>query len=363
MQDFTPYLRAAIAGPLRPDQAAHAFSMMVNGDVAIEPMAAFLAVIETRGASEDELFSIAGIIRDHARPVASPDHCLDTCGTGGDGSGSFNVSTAAALVLAGCSVPVAKHGNRAQTSRCGSADVLEALGVRLDAPQECQEQSLRQASIAFFMAPFYHPVMKAVAPARRALKIRTIFNLIGPLVNPCRPVYQLVGVYSRRWLVPIAKVLGRLGSKRVWVVHGEDESGSGIDEVSLGRTWVAQWDGGNIREFTLDGGDGLLPVDRMKGHKKGIDGGDAATNAAILRSVLAGDGRYPDARDMVLINAAAGLCVAGQCADLAQGVERAKAAIDDGSALAALTAMIAISHGAKTRDGKVSMPGNDNKER
>lgn len=358
-QDFTPYLRAALDGPLDGKQAEEAFSLLVTGSVDPLQMAAFLAAIQARGAHEDEIFSMASVLRLKASPFCGSDDAMDTCGTGGDGTGSFNISTAAAFVLAGCGVKVVKHGNRAQTSRSGSADVLEALGVNLNADKTAQRRCLDHAGIVFLMAPNYHPVMKAVMPVRQAMKVRTIFNLVGPLVNPAQPKYQIVGVYHRRWLEPMARVLGRLGCKRVWVVHGFDGGNNGMgdegnngmgndgmDEITLGTTTVVEWDSsrshGTLRTFAIHPTDaGLAPMPMAA-----LAGGNPASNAALMRRLLQGDGDVSQAvRDVVMLNTAAALCVCRRAENLQQGVQMARQSLDDGKAWQALERMVAITQG------------------
>src|SRR5690606_23857613 len=261
----------------------------------------------------------ARAMRAKARPVKAPPGAIDTVGTGGDGVGTFNVSTATALVVAGCGVPVAKHGNRAFSSRCGSADVLAALGVNLDAESHALEDALREAGICFMMAPRHHGAMRHVAGTRVELGTRTIFNILGPISNPAGVKRQLVGVFSPEWLTPIAEVLGKLGSERAWVVHGSD----GLDEITLtGPTRVAELVDGEVRSFEVRPKDAGLPersFDELKG-------GDAEFNAEAVRALL--DGAPGAFRDFVLINSAAALIVAGKANGLRSGVDMAAAAID-----------------------------------
>jgi anthranilate phosphoribosyltransferase len=256
---------------------------------------------------------------------------IDTCGTGGDGSGTFNVSTAAALVLAGAGVPVAKHGNRALSSRSGSADVLTALGVNIDCDMAIVQRCLDEIGIGFLMAPRHHSATRHVAPTRVELATRTIFNLLGPLSNPAGAKRQLVGVFAPEWVVPMAEVLGRLGAEHVWVVHG-----SGMDELTTaGTTTVAEFHGGAVRGFEVapeDAGLKRAALDELKG-------GEPAHNAALMLGVLAGE-KGP-LRDIVLLNSAAGLIVAGRAANLREGVAIAADTIDGGKAAGALERLVA----------------------
>jgi anthranilate phosphoribosyltransferase len=269
--------------------------------------------------------------------VAAPADAIDTCGTGGDASGTFNVSTAAALVVAACGVPVAKHGNRALSSKAGSADVLAALGVNIDADPPRVERAIREAGIGFMMAPRHHGAMRHVAGARVELGTRTIFNLLGPLANPAGTRRQLLGVFARDWVEPLASVLARLGSERAWVVHGAD----GLDELTTtGPSLVAALQGGKITTFEVTPEEVGLPRARLED----LRGADAETNADALRAVL--DGLRGPYRDIVLLNSGAALVVAGRVDDLAAGVARAAEAIDRGAAKAVLARLIAIS-----RDG------------
>ncbi|MDP3655633.1 MAG: anthranilate phosphoribosyltransferase, partial [Brevundimonas sp.] len=255
---------------------------------------------------------------------------IDTCGTGGDGQHTFNISTAAALVLAGAGLKVAKHGNRALSSKSGSSDVLSALGVNLAASPAQQRRSLDQAGIAFLFAPAYHGAMRHVGPVRAELGFRTVFNLLGPLSNPAGAKRQVMGVYDPRLLEPLAEVLGRLGATRAWTVHGQ-----GLDELTTtGETEVAEWKDGAVRRFTVTPEDAGLP----RADLAALRGGDAEENAAALRALL--DGATGAYRDIVLLNAAAALVVADRAADLAEGAALAAAVIDDGRASTALADLV-----------------------
>jgi anthranilate phosphoribosyltransferase len=284
-----------------------------------------------RGESVDEITGAARIMRSKAVAITAPPGTIDTCGTGGDGSGTFNVSTATALVLAGAGVPVAKHGNRALSSRSGSADVLTALGVNIDCDMAIVQRCLDEIGIGFLMAPRHHSATRHVAPTRVELATRTIFNLLGPLSNPAGAKRQLVGVFAPEWVVPMAEVLGRLGAEHVWVVHG-----SGMDELTTaGVTTVAEFHGGTVRSFEVvpeDAGLKRAALDDLKG-------GEPAHNAALMRGVLAGE-KGP-LRDIVLLNSAAGLIVAGRAANLREGVAIAADTIDSGKAADVLKRLVA----------------------
>jgi anthranilate phosphoribosyltransferase len=275
-------------------------------------------------------------MRERMVRVKAPADAIDTCGTGGDASGTYNVSTAAALVVAACGVPVAKHGNRALSSRAGSADVLAALGVDTDAEVAHVEQAIAEAGIGFMMAPRHHGAMRHVAGARIELGTRTIFNLLGPLANPASARRQLMGVFARDWVEPLAHVLGRLGSERAWVVHGAD----GLDEISTtGPSQVAELRDGKVRCFEVTPEQAGLPTAKLED----LRGADAETNAQAIRALLTGaTGPF---RDIVLLNAAAALIVAGRADDLRAGVAQAADAIDCGAADAVLGRLVAITGG------------------
>jgi anthranilate phosphoribosyltransferase len=296
-------------------------------------MAAILMALRVRGETVAELAGAARFMRARMVPVSAPSGAIDIVGTGGDGHNTYNVSTCAAFVVAGAGVPVAKHGNRSVSSLSGASDVLAALGVRLDCPLEKIEQAIREANVGFLWAPMHHPAMKAWAPIRAELGVRTIFNLLGPICNPAGVKRQVIGVFDKRWVEPIAEVLMGLGSEHAWVVHGHD----GLDELSTtGPTTVAELNDGTITVFEVTPADaGLDRVDLGD-----LRGGDAQTNAEALRGVLAGKpGPY---RDIVLLNAAAALIVAGKASGLADGVRRATHAIDSGASAAALNKLAAI---------------------
>jgi anthranilate phosphoribosyltransferase len=306
---------------------------IMEGEAKPSQVAAFATALRIKGETVEELAAAAARVRAHAVTLgnvrAGP--LLDTCGTGGDGAETFNISTTAAFVVAGAGVPVAKHGNRAVSSRAGSADVLEALGVPLDPGVARARACLEELGICFLFAPSYHGALRHAAAARREIGLRTFFNLLGPLANPAGAPRQLLGVYAEPLTETLAQVLGRLGCERAWVVWGE----GGLDEVTTaGRTRVAEIADGAVRGFDLDPGTFGLPRCRTAD----LRGGDAAENAKILRDVLSG--QEGPRRDVVLANAAAALVVAGRARDLKQGVDRAAASIDRGAALEKLESLI-----------------------
>jgi len=336
-QVLKPVLARLAAGErLSVEDAQAAFDGIMTGHATAAQIGAFLMALHLRGETVDEIVGGALALRAHMERIEAPQGALDTCGTGGDGKGTFNISTAAALVAAGAGATVAKHGNRAQSSKSGSADVLQALGVNLDAPRALVERALKEAHIAFLFAPRHHQAMRYVAEARRELGFRTIFNLLGPLANPAGATHQLIGVFDEAWLEPMAEVLKTLGSIRVWVVHGRD----GLDELTTtGPSEVAALEDGKIRRFALTPED----VGLARAKPAELLGGSAQENARRLSALLEGE-RGP-IRDVVVLNAAAALVVAGLAQDLAEGVKRAAQALDEGKAKAALDALVRISNG------------------
>lgn len=323
---------------LTADQARQAMDDIVEGRARQAQVAAFLVGLAMKGERPAEIVGFARAMRARAvRLPSAPAGCVDLCGTGGDHSGTFNISSAAALVVAACGVPVAKHGNRSVSSRCGSADVFETLGVDVAAPPERVDACLRDVGIAFLFAPTFHPSMRAVGEVRRELAVRTAFNLLGPLTNPVAPSHQLVGVPRPELTEPIARALALLGSERAWVVHGAD----GLDEISTtGYTKVSECRAGTVNTFYLHPAEaGITKVAR-----EALAGGDAVANAAIIRLVL--DGTPGPAREVVLLNAGAVLFLAGRAPTLRDGIAMGGAAIDDGSAARVLAALASASHGA-----------------
>src|SRR6516225_3697894 len=322
--DLKPLLaHVALGRGLSETQAEAAFDIIMSGNATPSQIGAFLMALRVRGKTVEEITGAARMMRAKAVAVDAPPGAIDTCGTGGDSSGSFNISTASALVVAGCGVPVAKHGNRALSSKSGSADVLRALGVNIDADFAIVRRCLWEIGLGFLMAPRHHSATRHVAPARIELGTRTIFNLLGPLSSPAKAPRQLVGVFAPEWVRPMAEVLGRLGLERAWVVHG-----SGLDELTTaGVTTVAALDNGRVETFEILAADAGLPSAR----REDLRGGEPAHNARLMRNLLAGEGG--PLRDVVLLNSAAALLVAGLTQTLADGVERAARAIDSGAAL------------------------------
>src|SRR5687767_1678465 len=317
------------------DEAAEGMGVIMSGEATPAQIGALLIGLTMKGERPAEIVGLAKTMRANAVQLSkSFDDVFDTCGTGGDRSGTFNISSGAALVAAGAGMRVAKHGNRSVSSQCGSADVYEALGVNIAAAAATVERSLESVGIAFFYAPTFHPSMRHAAPVRRELAVRTAFNLLGPLTNPAGTTRQLVGVPHSELTELIARALLLLGSDRAWVVHGAD----GIDEMSTtGHTKVSECRNGAVSTFYVHPSDFGIP----KADRKDLKGGDAATNASILREVLAG--KKGPRRDVVLLNAGASLFVGGKAASVREGIERAAQAIDSGAAHAKLDAMIAAS--------------------
>ena len=336
LNDLKPILAiVADGGTLTGAQAETAFDTIMSGDATPTQIGAFLMALRLRGETVDEITAAARIMRAKALPIAAPANAIDVVGTGGDGAGTLNVSTGAALVVAGAGVPVAKHGNRALSSKSGAADVLAALGVNIDADMCLIERSIAEARIGFMMAPRHHSATRHVAGPRVELATRTVFNILGPLSNPAGVKRLLVGVYDKRWVEPMALVLGNLGAERAWVVHGAD----GLDEMaSTAETFVAEYDDGDVRTFEVTPEDAGL----ARGALSDLKGGDGEYNAEALRALLNGaPGTY---RDTVLLTAGGALIVAGKADDLRSGVALAADAVDTGRALAALERMVEITN-------------------
>ena len=327
--------KVATGATLSSDEAAAAFDAMMSGEATPSQMGGLLMALRVRGETVDEITGAVTAMRAKMLRVKAPVDAVDVVGTGGDGSGSVNVSTCAAFIVAGAGVTVAKHGNRALSSRSGAADVLSALGVKIDIKPDHVGRCVHEAGIGFMFAPAHHPAMKNVGPTRVELATRTIFNLLGPLSNPASVRRQMVGVFSRQWVLPLAQVLKNLGSEQVWVVHGSD----GLDEITLtGPTFVAALENGTIRSFEVTPEDAGLP--RVGGDA--LKGGDAAANAVALQSVL--DGVPSPFRDVALLNAAAALIAAGRTATLKEGVAIGRNALDSGAAAAKLKHLVAVSN-------------------
>ena len=328
--------KVATGATLSREEAASAFDRMMSGEATPSQLGGLLMALRVRGETVDEITGAVSAVRAKMLKVEAPANAVDVVGTGGDGSGSVNVSTCASFIVAGTGVPVAKHGNRALSSRSGAADVLSSLGVKIDITPEQVARCITEAGIGFMFAPSHHPAWKNVGPTRVELATRTIFNLLGPLANPAGVKRQMVGVFSKQWVLPLAQVLKNLGSESVWVVHGSD----GLDEITLtGPTFVAALDGGAIRSFEVSPED--VGLKRVAG--EALKGGNAAANAVALQSVL--DGRPSAYRDVALINAAAALIVAGRAKDLKEGITLGIQSIDSGAAAHRLTQLIAVSNG------------------
>ena len=328
--------KVATGATLSREEAASAFDRMMSGEATPSQLGGLLMVLRVRGETVDEITGAVSAVRAKMLKVEAPAGAVDVVGTGGDGSGSVNVSTCASFIVAGTGIPVAKHGNRALSSRSGAADVLSSLGVKIDITPEQVGRCIAEAGIGFMFAPSHHPAWKNVGPTRVELATRTIFNLLGPLANPAGVKRQMVGVFSKQWVLPLAQVLKNLGSESVWVVHGSD----GLDEITLtGPTFVAALEGDTIRSFEVSPED--VGLKRVAG--EALKGGDAAANAVALKSVL--DGTPSPYRDVALLNAAAALVVAGRARDLKEGMTLGTRSIDDGAAAERLNRLIAISNG------------------
>ena len=321
--------------PLTRAQAEAAFGIMMSGEATPSQMGGLLMALRVRGETIDEITGAVFAMREKMLRVHAPADAIDIVGTGGDASGSYNISTCAAFIAAGAGVPVAKHGNRALSSRSGAADVLAALGVAIELAPDAVGRCIQEAGIGFMFAPAHHPAMKHVGPTRVELATRTIFNLLGPLSNPAGVKRQMVGVFSRQWCEPLANVLKNLGSERVYVVHGSD----GLDEITTaGPTTVAALENGSVKTFEIAPEDVGLP----KAKPESLKGGDAATNAAALSAVLKGTkGPF---RDVAVFNAAAALVVAGSTKTLKDGVSLASKSLDSGEAEGRLDRLIHVSN-------------------
>jgi anthranilate phosphoribosyltransferase len=336
MESFKPLIAKVAAGAtLTRAEAAGAFDAILSGEVTPSQMGGFLMALRVRGETVDEITGAVSAMRSKMVTVKAPPEAIDIVGTGGDNSGSYNISTLASIITAGCGAPVAKHGNRAASSRSGTADTLGVLGVKLGLPPEGVERCIREAGIGFMMAPTHHAAMRHVGPTRVELGTRTIFNLLGPLANPAGAKRQVIGVFSAAWLEPMAEVLRNLGSERVWITCGSD----GLDEITTtGPTKITELKDGAIRSFEVTPEEaGLSRVEPAA-----LKGGDPVHNAEALRKALAGHpGPY---RDVALLNAAAALLVAGRAATLADGVAQGAKAIDSGAARETLDRLIAVSN-------------------
>jgi anthranilate phosphoribosyltransferase len=327
--------KVATGAPLSRDEAANAFEQMMSGEVTPSQMGALLMALRVRGETVDEITGAVSVMRAKMLQVHAPPDAIDVVGTGGDASGSFNISTCAALIVAGAGVPVAKHGNRALSSRSGAADVLTALGVNIDLNPDQIGLCIREAGIGFMFAPAHHPAMKNVGATRAELGTRTIFNLLGPLSNPAGVRRQMIGVFSKHWTEPLAHVLKNLGAESVWIVHGSD----GLDEITTsGPTSVTALESGVIKSFEISPEE--VGLDKVK--PEALRGGDAESNAKAVEDVL--EGKKTPFRDVALLNAAAALVVAGNAKDLRAGLALAAHSVDSGEAEGRLDRLIVVSN-------------------
>ena len=329
--------KVATGATLTREESAAAFDSLMSGEATPSQMGGLLMALRVRGETVEEITGAVSAMRAKMLRVIAPADAVDIVGTGGDGSGSVNVSTCASFIVAGTGVPVAKHGNRALSSRSGAADVLASLGVKIDLKPEQVGRCVRECGIGFMFAPAHHPAMKNVGPTRVELATRTIFNLLGPLSNPAGVKRQMIGAFSRHWIEPMAQVLKNLGSESIWVVHGSD----GLDEITTaGPTHVAALENGKLRTFEVSPEDAGLP----RAKPEALRGGDAEHNAKALADVL--KGKASAFRDVSLLNAAAALIVAGKAKDLKEGAELAAKSIDSGEAEGRLDRLIAVSNAA-----------------
>ena len=342
MSDTLKPLLAKLADGINLDieEAEKAFKIIMSGDATEAQIGAFLMALRIRGETIDEITGAVLAMRSKALPAKAPPNSIDVVGTGGDGSGTFNISTAAAIVVASCGVSVAKHGNRALSSKSGAADVLSELGVNIDADLSLVESSIREIGIGFLMAPRHHTAMKFVGPSRVQMGVRTIFNILGPLSNPAGVTRQFTGVFSLTWVKPMAEVLKNLNCEVAWVVHGSD----GLDELTTtGISHVAQLKDNKIKTFQVSPEDAGIKVSKPEDLK----GGDAKFNAKALSALL--DGEPGPYRDIVIYNAAGALIVAGKTDNLKSGAAIAAASIDDGKSRAVLDNWISITNADKQK--------------
>lgn len=308
---------------LSEDEMRLAMSSIMEGQWSDAQITNFLTSLSNRGESIGEITGAASVMRDKALSISAPENAVDCCGTGGDKSGTYNISTAVAIVAAACGVPIAKHGNRSASSKSGAADVLEALGINLDVPQKKLEEALLKYNFAFLMAPRHHGAMRHVASARKSMGTRTIFNVLGPLANPAKTKYQLLGVFDRKLVLPIATVLNNLGTKKAWVVHGSD----GLDEITTtGDTFVAKLENGTITEEIITANDFGIEQSRAED----LIGGTPDINAQALKNILTGEENAY--KDIIIVNTAAVLIIAGKENNLITAANTARQAIDSGKA-------------------------------
>ena len=337
LQDYLDKIQT----PLCESDMITAMTAIMDGTESTEDIAQFLTTLSKRGETAEEISGAARVLRSKVVPINAPQNSLDCCGTGGDGISTYNISTAVALVAASCGVPMAKHGNRSASSKSGAADVLEALGVNLDISKENLEDALEEYNFCFLMAPQHHKAMKHVAPIRKSLGFRTIFNLLGPLANPAKTKHQLIGVYDEKWLIPMAEALDNLGTERAWLVHGHD----GMDEITMtDKTSLVVLNNGKISEHTLSPQSFGLPSCKLEDLK----GGEAEENAEALKALLSGkENAY---RNIVLANTAAVLAIHNDkdVTHLPVLAQTAANAIDSGLALQTLQNYIAFTNEVTT---------------
>ena len=335
--DLKPLIAAAVARPLTDDEARVAFEILFEGEATPAQIGGFLMTLRTRGESVAEYTAAAQVMRAKCRKVRAPEGAIDIVGTGGDGKGTLNISTATAFVVAGAGVTVAKHGNRNLSSKSGSADALTEAGIKVMVGPEVVERALAEVGIGFMMAPMHHPAMANVGPARAELGTRTIFNILGPLTNPAGVKRQLTGAFAREMIRPMAEVLARLGSERAWIVHG----GDGTDELSIAEpSFVAALEDGAVTEREVHPEEAGLPVHPFEA----ILGGTPAENGRAFRALMAGEASAY--RDAVLLNAAAALMIAGRAADLHEGAGLAAESLDSGAAQAKVEGLARVTQAA-----------------
>jgi anthranilate phosphoribosyltransferase len=341
MADMKSFLAKVAAGEtLTREDAEAAFNVIMSGEATPTQIGGFLMALRVRGESVDEIAGAVGAMRSKMTPVEAPEGAIDIVGTGGDASGTYNISTCAAFIAAGAGVPIAKHGNRALSSKSGAADTLAALGVNIELPPEKISECIREAGIGFMFAPAHHSAMRHVGPSRVELGTRTVFNLLGPLCNPASVKRYMLGVFAREWVEPIANVLASLGAERAWVVHGMFGDSGGIDELSLtGTSYVAELRNGNVRSFQIEPSD--FDVDEVAPEE--LLGGTPEENARALREVLQGE--LNPFRDVAIMNAGAALMVAGKAELTEDATTLARHSIDSGQAMKALQRLVEVSNG------------------
>ncbi len=336
MAELKPLIAKVAAGEnLSVEEAKDAFDVMMSGEATPSQIGGFLMGLRVRGETVDEITGAVSTMRARMTPVTAPEGALDIVGTGGDGSKTYNISTCAAIVAAGCGLSIAKHGNRALSSKSGAADALMALGVNIEVSPEKIAECITQAGVGFMFAPAHHAAMRFVGPTRVELGTRTIFNLLGPLSNPASTRRQVIGVFSKEWLEPLAQVMKNLGAESVWVTHGE----GGLDEItSTGTTWVCELKNGAVRSFEITPEEAGL----QRGDLADLSGGEADYNAAAIRDLLAGT--KSTYRDTVMLTVASALIVAGRASNLKDGVAQAAEAIDSGKASGVLDKLVEVSN-------------------